>query len=204
MPKADTPDKPIEQAYKEAQEIVALTEDPKTKAEGSSHPILPGVSEMTGDRIMAIVSLKAENYTDERIAELIGMKQGNISKLRVTYPKAFHAAEAHFVKAADRLMAFNIVRVRASLTKAAPEAVEALRTLVNDKDCPHHIRRSAAVDILNLCGVGYSRKTVGGRDARVQVTQINNIREAIDDKWLSDAEAYVDAEDAEVVEEENS
>lgn len=176
-------EKTPKESYEEAQKIVKLHDDPKHKSKEKAHPILDGVTGLSGDRIMSIVSMRIDGHTDAKIGELIGVAQPNIVKMEQTHPEAFAQAEAYHLRHVERKYQINLWGVRAALSQAAPEAVQVLHELMLDKETPHHIRRSCAVDILNLSGAGYTRKSVGGRDSRIFATQINNLASALDDKF---------------------
>jgi hypothetical protein len=178
-------DSEIREAYEKAREIVQLHEDPKHKSDERVHPFLPDVSQTTGDRIMAIVSMRIDGYSDNKIAGLIGVKSPYINTLMKTKPKAFAAAEAHALKSAARKYEINLWGVRAALSRYCMDAVDTLHELMRDSKTPQHIRRSCAVDILNLSGAGYTRQTTGGRDTRIYATQINNnLKEVLDDRFI--------------------
>jgi hypothetical protein len=191
-------EKTVQESYEEAQKLVKLHDDPKYKADGRAHPIIEDVSEMTGDRIMAIVAMRMDGHSDAQIGELIGMAQANVSKLEHDKPHAFAAAESYHLRNAARKYEINLWGVRAALSKYGTRAVDTLHELMIDPETPHHIRRNCAVDILNLSGAGYTRQSVGGRDARIYKTQINNIAASLNDKWAGDVV------DGEFEEEDNS
>jgi hypothetical protein len=178
--------KTVKESYEDAQKLVKLHDDPKYKADGKAHPIIEGVSEMTGDRIMAIVAMRMDGHSDYQIGDLLGMPQANVSKLEHDKPHAFAAAESYHLRNAARKYEINLWGVRAALSKYGVEAVDTLHKLMIDPETPHHIRRNCAVDILNLSGAGYTRQSVGGRDARIYKTQINNIAASLNDKWAGD------------------
>jgi hypothetical protein len=184
-------------SYENAQTLVKLNDDPKSRNTEKSHPILDGVSGQTGDHIMAIVAMRIDGNSDTKIGDLIDIAQPNISRMETNYPEAFAAAKSHHLHRAAENYEITLWGVRAAMTKHGIEAVDTLAELMVDPDTPHHIRRACAVDILNLSGAGYTRKTVGGRDTRIHVGEINNIAAGLDDKYLNKGPIV----DAEIVEE---
>jgi hypothetical protein len=182
-------------SYEKAQTLVKLNDDPTVRNSEKTHPILDGVSGQTGDHIMAIVAMRIDGKPDTKIGELINVAQPNISRMETNYPEQFAKAKAHHLHRAAENYEITLWGIRAAMTKHGIQAVETLHDLMIDPETPHHIRRSCAVDILNLSGAGYTRKSVGGRDTRIHVGEINNIAASLGDKF-----ADADVVDAEVVE----
>ena len=187
------------ESYRKAQALAKLNDDPKVRNKAKSHPILDGVSGQTGDHIMAIVAMRFDGLSDTKIGELIDVAQPNISRMETNYPEQFAVAKSHHLHRVSENHELALWGVMGALTQYGKQAAETLAELMLDPETPHHIRRNCAVDILNLTGVGYTRKTKGGRDNRIHATQINNYGSALEDKF-----ANSDVVDAEVVSEENS
>ena len=189
-------------AYDEARTLVKLHEDPKTKDDLTQHPVLPGVTRRAGDRINAIVAMRIQGYRDKDIAELLGIAQPEPHRLERTHPEAFAKAEIVALTNAERKYKLNLFRIRAALSEMAPRMVNVLAEIAENPAMKENVRRQAAIDVLNLTGVGYSRQTYGGRDRELQQgaqTLIQNIVNANPNLELDDV--VVEAEDAEVVSE---
>lgn len=189
------------EAYDEARTLVKLHEDPTTKDKLTPHPVLPGVTRRAGDRINAIVAMRIQGYRDNAISELLDIPQPEPHRLERTYPDAFAKAEIIALTNADRKYKLNLFRIRAALSEKAPKMVEVLAQIAEDPNMKENVRRQAAIDILNLSGVGYSRQTVGGKDGDLQAgakTFIQNVVNAHPDLKLDDV-VTIEAEDAEVI-----
>lgn len=171
----------LDEAYEEARKLVSLHEDPKHRSDRSPHAILPDVNKLSGDLIQAVVALRIQGFKDVDIAKQLNTSQPNISRLETNHPAAFAKAEVHALQQAERKFLLNLWGIRAALSEHAPKMIEVLAELANNPECKENIRRQAAIDILNLTGVGYSRQTVGGKDRDLQAgarTYIQNIVKA--------------------------
>ena len=190
------------EAYDEARTLVKLHEDPTTKDKLTPHPVLPGVTRRAGDRINAIVAMRIQGYRDNAISDLLNIPQPEPHRLERTYPEAFAKAEIIALTNADRKYKLNLFRIRAALSEMAPRMVQVLADIAENPSMKENVRRQAAIDILNLTGVGYSRQSVGGKDRDLQAgakTFIQNVVNANPDLKLDDV-VTIEAEDAEIVE----
>ena len=202
--KVDPTEEELLDAYNEVRTLVKLHEDPKHKDTLEKHPVLPGVTRRSGDRIHAIVALRIQGYRDQDIAKLLDIPQPEPYRLERSYPEAFAKAEAVALSNWQRKYEINLVRTGFILTEYAPRMVRVLAELAENPAVKENVRRQSAVDVLNLAGVGYSRQTIGGKDRDLQAgarTFIQNIVHGGKDLTL-DQVVDAEVEDAEVMGEE--
>ena len=191
----------LEEEYEEIRKLVVLPEDPKPKKKagsGPAHHLLPGVQQKAGDRILAIVGMRMQNFRDKEIAEHLGTYQPEISRLEREYPRAFELAETHLLKNAARKHNVLVWGVRHELTKYAARMIKVLVDLAEDANTKENIRHKAAVDVLNMTMSGYARQTYGGEEQQVRKGVVN----VVNNTFAGDKEVAisVEAEDAEFVE----
>jgi len=193
----------IKEAYEEARKLVPLNEDPKAKGSNKAHATLPGVTQHSGDRINAIIALRIQGFRDVDIAETIGCKQPEISRLETNHPDAFFAAEAHHLRRVEHHHKLCLWGVMGDIARYAPDMVKVLAELANDPEVKDNVRRQSAIDILNLSGVGFSRQTIGGSDRNLKQSAANVFVQNVLDK-AGEYSQVVDAEDVEYVESEGT
>ena len=191
----------ISEAYEQARKIVPLNEDPKTKGANTAHATLPGVTQHSGDRINAIIALRIQGFRDVDIAETIGCRQPEISRLESNHPDAFFAAEAHHMRRAEHHHKLCLWGIMGDISRYAPKMVKVLAELAEDPETKDNVRRQSAIDILNLSGVGYSRQTYGGTDRDLKQSAANVFVQNVMNKDKEYA-TVIEAEDAEVIESE--
>ena len=191
----------LSDGYDEARKLVVLHEDPRNRRGYKEHELLPGVTKTSGDMIQGIVGQRLQGFRDVDAAEHLGTSQPNISRLEKNHPDAFAKAEVHLLQQAERKYLVNLWGVRSALSEAGPRMVKVLVDLAEDASLKENVRRSAATDVLNLAGVGYSRQSVGGKDGGITRGAANVFIQNIVDKEKEYAETVVvEAEDAEVIE----
>jgi len=196
--KKNPKDGEIEESYQEVRALVELHEDPSKKDTYDKHPVLPGVTRRSGERINAIVALRIDGYRDKDIVKLLDIPQPEPHRLERTHPKAFAAAETHLLRQVERKYMINLWSVRAALSDAGPRMVKVLVDLAEDSNLKENVRKDSAIAVLNLMGAGYTRTSVGGRDSELKTGAANVFIQNIVDK----EKEYAETIDAEIVEEE--
>jgi len=194
----------LEGAYDEIRTLVKLHEDPTAKGDLERHPVLPGVTRRSGDRINAIVAMRIQGYRDQDISKLLDIPQPEPHRLERLHPDAFARAEVVALANWQRKYEVNLVRTGFLLTECAPKMVQVLAELAENPEVKENVRRQCAVDILNLAGIGYSRQSYGGKDRDVSAgakTYIQNIITSDSKPLTLDAIVDTDVEEAEVIQE---
>jgi hypothetical protein len=192
-------------AQNEALKLVALHEGPTKKGALSEHPLLPGVTKTSGEYIQQIVLMRIGGFRDVAIAEQIGTSQPNISRLEKNHPHAFIKAEIHALEHLKRKSLVNLESCRLLLSEAGPRLVKVLVELAENEDVKDNVRKDCAIAGLNLMGAGHARTTVGGRDSELTKVAQNVFIQSVQDQEKKYEETVViEAEDAEIVEEEDS
>ena len=200
--KLDPTKEDIAEAYQEARSLVPLHLDPENSGNQQQHPVLPGVTKKSGDRINAIVALRIDGFRDKDISELLDIPQPEPHRLERTHPNAFAKAEAHVLVGIERKYKINMHGVRAALSEYAPRMVKVLADLAENPKIKENVRRSAATDILNLLGVGSSRQSVGGKDSNIKGGTANVFIQTVEAQEQEREQITVEAEDAEIIEEQ--
>ena len=194
----------LEQEYDELRALLPLPEAPKKgkKGKGKEHFLLKGVQQDTGDRILAIVGLRMQNFTDKKIAEYLHTYQPELVRLERNFPLVFERAESYLLKNASRKHNVLVWGIRHELTKYATRMIKVLVDLAEDGGVKENIRHKAAVDVLNLTIAGAARQTYGGEEQRVRPTAVQVVQNTF--KNDPDVSIEVEAEEIEYVEEEHS
>ena len=191
----------LKDAYEEARKLVVLHEDPTQKSGRSDHALLPGVNQLSGDLIQAVIALRIQGFKDVDIAKHLDTSQPNISRLESTHPEAFAKAEIHALTQYERKFKINLLGVRAALSEAGPRLVQVLIDIAENPTLKENVRKDAAIAGLNLMGVGYTRTSVGGKDSTLNPGAVNTFIQNNINKEQEYASITSDVVDAEIVEE---
>ena len=192
----------LEEAYDEARKLVVLHEDPKIRRGNTDHELLPDVTKTSGDLIQAVVLMRIGRFRDVDIAKQLNTSQPNISRLEKNHPHAFAKAEMIALNHLKRKSLVNLESCRLMLSEAGPKFVKVLVDLAEDPDIKDNVRKDCAIAGLNLMGAGYARTSVGGRDSELNKGAASVFIQNIVEKEKAYADVTIDAEDAEIIEEQ--